>query len=85
MKREQPDEFKIWYDYMNHLQAVPEGLERGEIYEALKERTPYIARRNATYRVFQESGINLLLDQLIVIQHDEALELLEEEANDGTL
>lgn len=82
MKREQPDEFKLWHDYMNRLQTVQDGLERDEIYEGLKERTPYISRREATYRVFEESGINLLLDQLILVQQAEISEaLLNEEAN----
>lgn len=65
--------------YMKRLQAVPEGLGRAAIYEALQERIPYLRRKDCTPRVLRESGVDLLLDQLITIQHEEAFNLLLEE------
>lgn len=56
-------------------------MTRNEIYQALREQIPHLSRREATQRVFEESGVNMLLDQLIELQHAEALEILEEEAN----
>lgn len=56
-------------------------MTRNEIYQELRDRIPALSRREATQRVFEESGVNMLLDQLIELQHVEALQILEEEAN----
>jgi hypothetical protein len=58
-------------------------MNRDEIYAELNEKRYEIARRDCTSRVMSESGVDALLDQLIEIQHAEALEMLEEEANHG--
>ena len=53
------------------LTPITPNMERGEIYGAIVERTPYIAKRACTLRVMEESGVNALLDQLCVIQRIE--------------
>jgi putative NIF3 family GTP cyclohydrolase 1 type 2 len=47
---------------------------REQIYEALRNQIPYISRHENTERVM--SGVNALLDQLILIQQDEELEAM---------
>jgi hypothetical protein len=54
---------------------------REEIYAELNEKRFEIARRDCTPRVMSESGVDALLDRLIEIQTEEALQLLEDEAN----
>jgi len=49
-------------------------MNREQIYEQLNEMRHEIARREYTPRVMQP--VDFLLDQLIEIQHDDALELL---------
>lgn len=54
-------------------------MTREEIYEQLREQIPILQRRECTRRVMEAT--DYLLDQLIELQHVEALEILEEEAN----
>jgi hypothetical protein len=54
-------------------------MDRAEIYSQLNEERICLKRRECTPRVM--AATDLLLDQLIEIQHAEALEILEEEAN----
>jgi hypothetical protein len=54
-------------------------VNRDQIYEALRVKVPELKRRETTARVMSESGIDLLLDGLIEIQHEEAFLLLEGE------
>ncbi len=56
-------------------------MTRDEIYEQLNEQRHFLLRRECTPRIMSESGVDALLDALITIQHSEALEILEEEAN----
>ena len=49
-------------------------MERNEIYEQLNDQIPYLKRHDCTRRVMEAT--DLLLDQLIEVQHSEALELL---------
>jgi len=49
-------------------------MNREQIYEQLNEQIPYIARHECTVRVMEAT--DLLLDQLIEIQHSEGMELL---------
>lgn len=79
------DEFKAWHDYQAWLTDIPENLTYDEIHEALLARIPYVARREATRRVFEESGINNLLDQLNALLVSQCVELLETEANEEPL
>lgn len=48
---------------------------REEIYTDIQEERPYILRHCITPRVWET--MNKLLDELVEIQHEEALELLE--------
>ena len=50
-------------------------IERDDIYDQLKEQIPYLKRHECVERVM--STTNQLLDRLVVIQHVEALEILE--------
>jgi hypothetical protein len=49
-------------------------MNREEIYQGLNEMIPDLKRRKASPRVCEESGMNMLLDQLIVIQEIEGAE-----------
>ena len=51
-------------------------MNRDELYEALQEERFNIMRRDCTPRVMQVT--NVLLDQLLEIQYEEALVLLQE-------
>lgn len=75
------DEFKEYHDYMNWLQDIPDDLTYDEVWNALDARIPHLKRHNATHRVFEESGINKLLDQMNKILLTQCVELLENEAN----
>jgi hypothetical protein len=44
---------------------------REQIYEGLQECIPYLKRRECTPRVMSESGVDFLLDRLILIQQGE--------------
>lgn len=77
--RKYEEDFSQLQRYKDELMNVPEGLTRDEIYEALTARIPYLERHDATPRVMNESGVDLLLDQLITLQHNEAFDLLLEE------
>lgn len=46
-------------------------MEREEIYQRLNEQIPNIQRRKCTPRVMSESGVDALLDQLIILQKEE--------------
>lgn len=50
-------------------------MERDNIYAQLKEQIPYLKRHECVERVMFTT--NQLLDRLIVIQHVEAIEILE--------
>jgi len=65
------------------LTPITPNMERGEIYGALVERIPYISKRACTERVMDESGVDTLLDQLIIIQYEEGFELLLDEQEVG--
>lgn len=67
--------------YKASLGSVPEGLSYDEIREALDARIPYLSRHEATHRVFEESGINNLLDQLNALLVGQCIELMEVEVN----
>jgi len=54
-------------------------MNRETIYEQLREQIPNLSRRDCTRRVMEATDI--LLDQLLLVQYDEAIEILEEEAN----
>lgn len=54
-------------------------MNRETIYEQLREQIPNLTRRDCTRRVMEATDI--LLDQLLLVQYDEAIEILEEEAN----
>lgn len=56
-------------------------MERDEIYEQLRAQIPELKRRKCTERVMQATDV--LLDQLIEIQHEEAMELLLDEQEVG--
>lgn len=58
-------------------------MNRTEIYQQLNECIPELKRRDCTPRVLSESGVDTLLDSLIEIQHDEALDLLLDEQEVG--
>ena len=77
------EDFTVWHDYQKWMLDVPQNLGREAIYQAITERTPHMVRHSGTLRVFEESGINLLLDQLIEIQHNEAFDLLLDEQEVG--
>lgn len=57
--------------------------DRERIYEGLNEARFYLMRRECTPRVMSESGVDALLDELILIQEQERGEF--EEIIDGTL
>jgi len=59
------------YQPQLNMTPITEGLERGEIYGLLAERIPFISKKECTQRVMDESGVNALLDQLIIIQQVE--------------
>lgn len=84
MKRVEQDDYMQLTRYLNDLGAVPEGLSYDEACEALEVRRPYIARHNATSRVFEESGVNNLLDQMNSLMLEQCVEQLEIEANEAT-
>ena len=76
------------YEPQLNMTPITDGLERGEIYGLLVERTSFISRRNATPRIMDESGVNALLDQLIEIQQIELeteLNYLQEQYNEQRL
>ncbi len=54
-------------------------MTRDEIYRELNEERFEIARRECTTRIMFRT--DFLLDQLLELQHLEALEMLEETAN----
>ena len=54
-------------------------MNREQIYDQLREQIPNLTRRDCTRRVMEATDI--LLDQLLEVQYDEAIEILEEEAN----
>lgn len=56
-------------------------MNRDEIYRELNEERYFLQRHEGTPRIMMRT--NFLLDQLLEIQHQEALEILEEEANEG--
>ena len=56
-------------------------MEREEIYDGLRELIPESKRRASTARVSEM--FNALLDQLVEIQHSEAMELLLDEQEVG--
>jgi len=49
-------------------------MNREQLYEQLNEQIPYLKRHECVARVMEAT--DLLLDQLIEVQHSEALELL---------
>lgn len=53
--------------------------ERHEIYQDLQAERPYVVRHENTPRVWE--AFNRLLDELVELQHVEAMELMETEAN----
>ena len=75
------EDFTEWHNYQAWLLDVPENLDYDGICEAIIARTPYLARRQATERVFEESGINRLLEQMNALLLGQCIEMLEEEAN----
>jgi hypothetical protein len=77
VKREQEDEFKLWHEYQAWLLDVPEELTMQGIFEAIRERTPYLHRHKPTRRIFEESGVNKLLDMMCVLQEASRLEALD--------
>lgn len=60
-----------------------ETLTRSEIYRGLQECTPKLQKNDWSPRTWESSGANYLLDQLVMIQHREALEMLEDEQEVG--
>ena len=56
-------------------------MNREEIYEQLREQIPYLQRRECTMRVMQAT--DALLDMLVEIQHEEAMDLLLDEQEVG--
>jgi hypothetical protein len=54
-------------------------LTREQIYHELNEERYFLQRHEGTPRIMLRT--NFLLDQLLELQHQEALQLLEEEAN----
>jgi hypothetical protein len=48
-----------------------QSLNREQIYESLQECIPLLLRKENTPRVMSESGVDMLLDQLIIIQQGE--------------
>lgn len=56
-------------------------MDREEIYHDLNQMIPELKRRACTPRVL--AGVDVLLDQLIEIQHEEAMELLLDEQEVG--
>lgn len=59
------------YDPQLNCTPITEGLGREAIYALLEERIPFLKNKAPTPRVCEESGVNALLDQLIVIQESE--------------
>ena len=55
-------------------------MNREQIYEQLNEQIPYLKRHECTERIM--AATNFMLDQLLEIQYAEAMEILEEEANE---
>jgi hypothetical protein len=54
-------------------------VNREQIYHELNEERYFLQRHEGTPRIMLRT--NMLLDQLLEIQHQEALEMLEETAN----
>jgi len=77
------DDFSVWHDYQRWMLDIPQNLGREAIYQAITERTPHLVRHSFTPRVFEESGVNMLLDQLIEIQKEECFDLLLDEQEVG--
>ena len=55
-------------------------MNRDHIYEQLNEQIPELKRRACTQRVMEAT--DYLLDRLLEVQYAEAMELLEETANE---
>lgn len=55
-------------------------MNRDEIYHELNEERYFLQRHEGTARIMMRT--NFLLDQLLEIQYAEAMEILEEEANE---
>ena len=68
-------------DEITRMQDVPEGLTYDEIHEALTDRIPYLKRHECSPRIFEETGVDNLLDQLNAVLLIQCVELLEVEAN----
>jgi hypothetical protein len=56
-------------------------MNREQIYEQLNEQIPYLKRHDCTRRVMEATDV--LLDQLVEIQHAEGIELLLDEQEVG--
>lgn len=56
-------------------------MNREQIYEQLNEQIPYLKRHECTERIM--AATNFMLDQLVKIQHDEAMDLLLDEQEVG--
>ena len=56
-------------------------MNRETIYAQLQEQIPYISRHECVARVMQATDV--LLDMLVEVQHDEALDLLQDEQEVG--
>ena len=63
-----------------HLRYRVASMSRDEIYHELNQEINYLSRHECTRRVMVRT--DYLLDQLVELQHLEAMELLEEEANE---
>jgi hypothetical protein len=67
--------------YKDQLGNVPPYDNYDGIWDALEERRHYISRHAPTHRVFEESGVNKLLDQMNALLLGQCIETLEGEAN----